>query len=154
MLAEAIELYETTGEYYHFDETIIKNRFPYMKEVDSQALVQKRMDLQKAYKNFFDSVTGNRKDKVGYPKFKAKNKSKASYRSCCVSNNMRIEGSGKYRELIMPMFNPRGKGTKEALPIVITEPINGSIKNVTITKTKTGGKPNDDRGSPTGSERV
>ena len=53
MLAEAIDLYELTGESYTFDETVIKNRFPYMRDVDSQALVQKRMDLQGAFRNFF-----------------------------------------------------------------------------------------------------
>ena len=138
MLGEAIDLYKTTGKYYHFSETIIKNKYKYMKEVDSQALTQKRMDLQKAYKSFFDSATGKRKDKVGYPKFKAKHISKASYRTCNTNDNMRIEGDGKYRSLIMPMFNPSGKGIKRPLPIVITEPINGSIRNITITRTKTG----------------
>ena len=140
MLAEAIDLYKDTGEYYHFSEKIIKNRkeYEYMKDVDSQALAQKSRDLQKAYKAFFDSVTGKRKDKVGYPNFKTKHISKASYRSCSTNDNMRIEGDGKYRSLVMPMFNPSGKGIKRPLPIVVTEPINGNIKNITITKTKTG----------------
>ena len=138
MLAEAIELYETTGEYYHFDETIIKNRFPYMQDVDSQALVQKRMDLQGAFRNFFDSISGKRGGtKVGYPKFKGKYTSKRSYRTCAVNNNIRLVGNGKYRELIMPMFNPKGRGTKKPLKIVVTEPINGKIRNVTITHTST-----------------
>lgn len=137
MLAESIELYNTTGEYYHFNETIIKDKFPYMKEVDSQALVEKRRDLQKAYQNFFSSLSGNRKgSQMGYPKFKGKYTSKRAYRTY---KHIRLVGSGKYRELIMPMFNPSksSKGTKKALKVVITEPINGKIKNVTITHTST-----------------
>lgn len=50
-----------------------KNVFPYLKEVDSLALANAQLNLDKAYKNFF------RDESVGFPKFKSKNHSTQSY---------------------------------------------------------------------------
>ena len=55
-------------------EKEMKEKFLYMKDVSSQALQQARIDIEKAYKNFFDSLKGKRAGaKVGKPKFKSKN---------------------------------------------------------------------------------
>ena len=63
-------------------------RFPYMKEVSSQALQQARRDSETAYKNFFESLKGKRAgSKVGSPKFKSKKSNDFSYRECVVSKN-------------------------------------------------------------------
>lgn len=62
-------------------EKEMSEKFPYMKEVSSQALQQARIDSEKAYKNFFDSLKGKRAGtKVGSPKFKSKKNNDFSYR--------------------------------------------------------------------------
>jgi len=43
-----------------------KEKFPFLKEVDSLALANAQLNLDKAYKNFF------RDKSVGFPRFKSK----------------------------------------------------------------------------------
>ena len=43
-----------------------KREYPFLKEVDSLALANVQLHLEKAYKNFF------RDPKIGFPKFKSK----------------------------------------------------------------------------------
>jgi putative transposase len=65
-----------------------KFEFEWLKEVDSIALQQSRIDLKTAYDNFF------RKLKAGQPttlKFKSKHNPKNSYRTLNVNNSIRIE---------------------------------------------------------------
>ena len=50
-----------------------KGEYTWLKEVDSLALANSQIDLDKAYKNFF------RDPKVGYPKYKSKHKDRKSY---------------------------------------------------------------------------
>ena len=50
-----------------------KKRISVAEEVDSLALANAQMNLQKAYNNFF------RDPKVGFPKFKSRHKTRASY---------------------------------------------------------------------------
>ncbi|KZL89848.1 IS200/IS605 family element RNA-guided endonuclease TnpB [Clostridium magnum] len=54
-----------------------KKEFPWLKEVDSLALANAQMNLDKAYKNFF------RDKSVGFPKFKSK---KTNYNSYTTNN--------------------------------------------------------------------
>lgn len=54
-----------------------KKEYPWLKEVDSLALANAQMNLDKAYKNFF------RNKSVGFPKFKSK---KSNYRSYTTNN--------------------------------------------------------------------
>ena len=62
-------------------EKEMAQKFPYMKEVSSSALQQARMNCERAYKNFYDSLKGKRKgQKVGKPKFKSKKENRQSYR--------------------------------------------------------------------------
>ncbi len=54
-----------------------KKEFEWLKEVDSLALANAQINLNKAYKNFF-------KDKsIGFPKFKSK---KSNYRNYTTNN--------------------------------------------------------------------
>ena len=72
MLADKIEYYKTTGRMLNNTPAQYKKEYPWLKEVDSLALANAQLNLNKAYKNFF-------KDKsVGFPKFKKK-KNKQSY---------------------------------------------------------------------------
>jgi len=82
MLADRIKLYEENK-----DLNIKKIKFPtpaqykteyeWLKEVDSLALSNAQMNLDKAYKNFF------RDKSVGFPKFKSK---KSNYHSYTTNN--------------------------------------------------------------------
>jgi putative transposase len=72
-------LYKTA----HFSsEKELKQQFPYLKEVSAQALCFATMSAEKAYKNFFASLSGKRKGKSGFPKFKSKKSNDFSYKEC------------------------------------------------------------------------
>ena len=68
----------------HFSsEKEMKQKFPYLAEVSSQALCSATMFAEQAYKNFFASVKGSRAGtQVGKPKFKSKKSHDFSYREC------------------------------------------------------------------------
>lgn len=60
----------------------LKVQYPWLKEVDSTALQSSVKNMDRAYQNFFESRKGTRKGKpVGFPQFKAKHHSKASFTS-------------------------------------------------------------------------
>ena len=59
-----------------------KDEFPFLKEVDSLALANAQINLQKAYKNFFEGH-------AEFPKFKSR-KSKQSYTTNMVNGNIEI----------------------------------------------------------------
>ena len=66
MLADKIEYYKETGKMLNNTPAQYKKEYPWLKEVDSLALANAQMNLNKAYKKFF-------KDKsVEFPKFKSK----------------------------------------------------------------------------------
>ena len=64
-----------------------KKAYPFLKEVDSLALANVQLHLEKAYKNFF------RDPKVGFPRFKSKHHSKNSYTTNVVNGNILVEGN-------------------------------------------------------------
>ena len=64
-----------------------KTIYPYLKEVDSQALTSAWLNLKNAFNNFFK---GTHK----YPKFKSKKSTKQTYTSHTTNNNIRLEGNG------------------------------------------------------------
>ena len=102
-----------------------KERFEFMKEVDSIALQQARIDLETAFKNYKASKEGKRKGKeVGEPKFKSK-KDKQNYRTVVTNNNITINFTDKTIKL------PKVKGTIKFRDKRIFE---GEIKNVTVEK--------------------
>jgi len=94
MLAERKEIYEIHKEN---KEELKKQKLPtpakyktefeWLKEVDSLALANAQMNLQKAYSNFF------RDKKIGFPKFKCKHRNKESYTTNNQGGNIRIEGN-------------------------------------------------------------
>lgn len=65
MLADKIAYYEKTGKTLKNTPAQYKKEFPWLKEVDSLALANVQLNLQKAYKSFFQS-------NFGFPKFKSK----------------------------------------------------------------------------------
>lgn len=85
MLNDKIEHYNETKNMLKNTPAQYKEEFPFLKEVDSLALANAQMNLDKAYKNFFRDKT------VGFPKFKSKHKSRASYTTNNQGGNIRIE---------------------------------------------------------------
>jgi putative transposase len=75
MLSDKIDGYKATGKFPTVTPAKYKNDYPYLREIDSLALANVQMNLQKAYKNFFDK---KRKKKNGFPKFKSR-KARNSY---------------------------------------------------------------------------
>jgi putative transposase len=58
--------------------TRLKTEAPWLQEVNAQALQQTGRALDTAYKNWFDSLTGQRPDKVKPPKFKKKSQGQSA----------------------------------------------------------------------------
>lgn len=77
MLHDKIAHYELTGKMLKNTPAQYKAEFPWLKEVDSLALANAQINLEKAYKNFF------RDKNTGFPKFKSK---KDNYRSYTTNN--------------------------------------------------------------------
>ena len=76
MLADNIESYKRTGKFCSVTPAKYKKDFPFLKEVDSLALANKQLDLQRGFRNRFDK---KRKKKCGFPKFKSAKHSKKTY---------------------------------------------------------------------------
>ena len=76
MLSNKIEGYKATGKFPTVTPAKYKNDYPYLREVDSLALANKQMDLQKAFRNTFSK---SRRKKNGFPKFKSAKHSRKSY---------------------------------------------------------------------------
>ena len=64
-----------------------KTIYPYLKEVDSQALTSAWLNLKNAFNNFFK---GTHK----YPKYKSKKNTKQTYTTHTTNNNIRLEENG------------------------------------------------------------
>lgn len=85
MLSDKNKHYEKTKESLYVDPTQYKDKFEWLKEVDSLALANVWSQLERAYKDFF------RSPKVGFPKFKSKKHSKRSYTTNMIKNNIALE---------------------------------------------------------------
>jgi len=116
---------EKQTKYKSKDKTKLKTEkeykidFDWLKEVDSIALQQARIDLKTAYDNFF------RKLKSGQPtnlKFKSKHNPKNSYRTMNVNNSIRVEEN----KIRLPKLGfVKFKKSRE---------VSGKIKSVTVSK--------------------
>lgn len=69
-------------------------QFPFVGEVLRDASNTGFEKLGKAFSNFFASVTGKRSDKIGYPRFKSKKRSKQSF--SMANDKFRVEGNNLY----------------------------------------------------------
>ena len=96
-----------------------KSEYPFLKEVDSLALANSRMDLKQAFRNHKQNP-----NHFGKPKFKKKSHSKLSYKTNNQHGSVRIENN----KLILPKF-------RQGIKIVEHRKIDGVIKSVTIEHT-------------------
>jgi len=90
MLSEKQDHYKETGKSLRVTPAKYKEEYPWLKEIDSLALANAQLHLEAAYKNFF------RDKSVGFPKYKSKHRSKASYTTNVVNGNIRVE-NGRIR---------------------------------------------------------
>lgn len=95
-----------------------KKKYEWLKEVDSLALANAQMNLDRAYKNFF------RDKSVGFPKFKSKKTNRFSYTTN--NQNGTISLDGNYIKI------PK---LKSKIKIVLHRKFKGTIKSITISKT-------------------
>lgn len=125
MLNDRIQSYE---EYKDDSKTLTyptpakyKQAFVFLKEVDSLALANAQLNLDKAYKNFF------RDKSVGFPKFKSKKNPVQSYTTN--NQNGTVDIVGKYIKI------PK---LKSPIKIKLHREITGIIKSATISRTASG----------------
>ena len=76
MLADKIASYEATKTFGKQTPAMYKTDYPFLKEIDSLALANVNLNLQRAMNNHFDK---NKKKKTGFPKFKSAKRSRKSY---------------------------------------------------------------------------
>lgn len=76
MLCDKIEGYKMTGKFPIVTPAKYKNKYPYLREVDSLALANKQIDLQEAFRNRFSK---SRKKNNGFPKYKSAKHSRKTY---------------------------------------------------------------------------
>lgn len=98
-----------------------KKEYEFLKEVDSLALANAQMNLDKAYKNFF------RNKSVGFPRFKSKKNPVQSY----TTNNQ--NGTVNIFENLLKL--PK---LKELVKIKVHRKINGIVKSATILRNGSG----------------
>ena len=123
MLSDKIEYYEKTKQKLNNTPAQYKHEFKWLREVDSLALANAQMHLQKAFTNFFTNP------KSGFPVFKSRHKNRKSY----TTNNQK--GS-------ITLENGLLKLPKVAELIKIKQhrqiPKNYKIKSVTVSQTPSG----------------
>ena len=85
MLSDKIEYYKETKKMLNNTPAQYKEDFPWLREVDSLALANAQLNLQKAYKSFFENPTS------GFPKYKKKKTSRDAYTTNHVNGNIVLE---------------------------------------------------------------
>lgn len=128
MLADKIAHYEKTGEMLKVTPARYKREFPWLKEVDSFALCNAQLNLDAAYRNFFRRVKAG--EKHGFPKYKAKHRSRCCYKTNFVNGNIRFEGDERYLRL-PKLGSVRVRQKREIDP-------SWRIKSVTVEHTRSG----------------
>ena len=88
MLSDKIEEYKKTGKMLKTTPAAYKKEFLWLKEVDSLALANVQLHLERAYRNFFE------RPEIGFPKFKSKHHSRNAYTTNLVNGNIRIFENG------------------------------------------------------------
>ena len=126
MLADRISEYEgikdTTQKMKYPTPAQYKVEFPFLKEVDSLALANAQMNLDKAYKNFF------RDKEIGFPRWKSKKNPVKSYTTNAVNGNITLENN----QLKLPKL---GKVRVKAHRSI---PKGYQLKSVTVSQSSSG----------------
>lgn len=94
MLETRIAHYQTTWESCRPTPALYKDAYPFLREVDSMALCNAQLALEKAYRRFFDNGC------KGFPRYKSKRRGKATYTTNRIGGNIRLDD--KARRLKLP----------------------------------------------------
>jgi len=121
MLVEKLYHYEKKNPIPQITPAKYKEEFPFLKEVDSLALANVQLQLEKAFKNHLK----NRKH-FGLPKLKRK-REKQSYTTNNVNNNIKVNFEKGL------LYVPK---VRDGIKIELHRNFTGKIKSVTISKTK------------------
>ena len=122
MLSDKISWYGEHKEMLRTTPAQYKNEYTWLKEVDSLALANVQLHLERAYRNFFQ------KPKTGFPGYKSKRQPRQSYTTNVVNGNIRIEGNR--------LRLPKAGMVKIILHRKI--PAEAKLKSVTITREASG----------------
>ena len=121
MLNDKIEHYKLTKQTLKNTPAQYKTKFPWLKEVDSLALANAQINLEKAYKNFFHDKS------VGFPKFKSKKNNHRSYTTNNQNGTVAIENG----YIKLPKLKSSVKIKQHRL-------FDGLIKSCTVSQTPSG----------------
>ena len=120
MLSDKIEYYKETKKRLNNTPAQYKDKYPWLREVDSLALANAQINLQASYNNFF------KRPDYGFPKFKSKKNHYYSYTTNNQHDNIRFSE----RCIKLPKIGlVRVRKHKD---------FEGIIKSVTISKTPSG----------------
>ena len=122
MLSDRIAYYKETKKSLHNTPAGYKKEYEWLREVDSLALANAQMNLNKAYANFF------RDKSIGFPNFKSKKKNHKSYTTNLVNGNIKLRTG----ELVLPKLKAVKMKQHREIPKDYT------LKSVTISQTATG----------------
>jgi len=123
MLKEKLTAYNNKEKIPRTTPAKYKSEYLFLKEVDSLALANTQLNLEKAFKNYFKNPKHFR-----LPKFKKK-KNKQAYTTNNVNNNIKIDFENGL--LYLPKI-------KNGIKIEIHRKFIGKIKSATIVKTTSG----------------
>ncbi|NQX60158.1 IS200/IS605 family element RNA-guided endonuclease TnpB [Paenibacillus qinlingensis] len=121
MLGDKIEHYKQTETMLKNTPAQYKKEFDWLNEVDSLALANAQLNLDKAYKNFF------RNKSIGFPKFKSKKTNSHSFTTNNQNGTISIDG----RHMKIPKLKSR-------IRIKMHRQFDGLIKSCAISKTPSG----------------
>jgi putative transposase len=120
MLSDKIEYYKTYKKTLYVLPSKYKKEYPFLKEIDSLALVNTQLHLENAYRKFFQKLNNK-------PKFKSKKSYKQSYTTNNVNNSIKVLNNKiKLSKIGYVKVKFHRELPKESI-----------IKSCTITKTKT-----------------
>lgn len=94
MLETRIGTYKATGKSCNPTPAQYKDRYPFLREVDSLALCNAQLNVAKAYRNFFRDPKH-----IGFPKYKAKHRNRQTYTTNNSNNNVTLDEGGRHLKL-------------------------------------------------------
>ena len=100
---------------------VLKDEFPWLRNVDKFALTNAIYDMDNAYQKFF-------KEHAGFPKFKSKHDNKKSYTTNFTNNNISVDFDNN--KIKLPKLG--------SVNAKVHRRFNGKIKSATIKRTLTG----------------
>ena len=122
MLSDKIEHYKKAKQSLRLTPAKYKESYPFLKEIDSLALSNVQLQLERAYKSFFTKQNNK-------PKYKSKHNKKQSYTTNMVNGNIKIDYKSK--SITLPKLGSVKCKYHRSIPEDYT------VKSVTVSKTPT-----------------